>query len=303
MLYNLIQQIANGFNGTDRDRHVQAAATFRVPYWDWAAEPDGDGPVLPASVSSSEDVQVVAPNGTRSIPNPLFRYTFRPLDTDELPDAPISGWASTLRYPSDESPSAVSRNGLVEQQLRNNRQSYRDRLYNLFTAYDNYTRVSNNAWFLSDGGDFDSMESVHDQIHGLVGNDGHMSYVSAPDDWRDAESERFSPSSESGRILRHGPHLLPSPCVSSVPVVAATRLDREPMVLLVLTAVSMMDRVTAMWQVLHPDAWVEPVLNQVGTRTIATGTTEDANTRELRPRPHPFSALGLGRSWLLTGRL
>ncbi len=69
----------------------------------------------------------------------------------------------------------------MEQQLRNNRRSYRDRLYNLFTAYTNYTEFASKAWFPNDGGNYDSVESVHDQIHGLVGNGGHMSYVSDSD--------------------------------------------------------------------------------------------------------------------------
>ena len=43
--------------------------------------------------------------------------------------------------------------------------------------------------FLSDGGDYDSLESVHDQIHGLVGGEGHMGWVSVLDDWRDGERE------------------------------------------------------------------------------------------------------------------
>ena len=88
-------------------------------------------------------------------------------------------WPSTLRYPTSSSdPNATSQNDLVSQQLDNNRLSYRNRLYNLFTAYPEYTNFSNKAWIPNgDGGNYDSIESVHDQIHGLVGSGGHMSRV------------------------------------------------------------------------------------------------------------------------------
>lgn len=88
-------------------------------------------------------------------------------------------WSSTLRYPTSSSdPNATSQNDLVAKQLDNNRLSFRNRLYNLFTAYPNYTNFSNKAWIANgDGGNYDSIESVHDQIHGLVGSGGHMSIV------------------------------------------------------------------------------------------------------------------------------
>lgn len=177
VLYNTIQQIANEFTGADRDRYVRAAANFRIPYWDWAAAPPGGQSVLPSSVGGSSTVIVMTPRGQRTIPNPLFQYTFHPLNTRELPDPPMSRWRNTLRYPTSNRADATSRNNLVAQQLDNSRLSFRDRIYNLFANSRNYTEFSNKAWFPSDGGNYDSIESVHDQIHGLVGSGGHMSYV------------------------------------------------------------------------------------------------------------------------------
>jgi tyrosinase len=86
-------------------------------------------------------------------------------------------WSTTLRYPSTQDSSAVSRNDLVAQQLDNSRLSIRDRLYTLFTSYSEYANFSNEAWYPNDGNSYDSLESVHDQIHGLVGSGGHMSYI------------------------------------------------------------------------------------------------------------------------------
>ncbi|KAI9886218.1 MAG: hypothetical protein M1823_001953 [Watsoniomyces obsoletus] len=231
VLYNTIQQIVNEFNGTEQERYRGAAETFRIPYWDWAAAPADNGPVLPTSVSSAADVTVNSPTGIRSMRNPLYAYRFSQLNTNDLPDPPLSRWITTLRYPTGQGAGATSRNNLVEQQLRNNRLSYRDRLYNLFTAYSNYTEFASKAWFPDNGGNYDSIESVHDQIHGLTGNGGHMSYV---------DYSAFDPIF----YLHH----------------------------------TMVDRIAAMWQVLHPETFVEPRANSFGTYTTAPGGVEDANS-------------------------
>ena len=91
VLYGIMQQVVGEFPvGSDRDRYSTAASTFRIPYWDWAAAPPSGQSVLPASVGGSETVQVTAPTGATTIKNPLFSYTFHPLDTNDLPDNPVS---------------------------------------------------------------------------------------------------------------------------------------------------------------------------------------------------------------------
>lgn len=50
---------------------------------------------------------------------------------------------------------------------------------NLLENYRTYSHFSNEAWYPNNDGSYDSLESLHDQIHGLVGtNGGHMAYVS-----------------------------------------------------------------------------------------------------------------------------
>lgn len=50
---------------------------------------------------------------------------------------------------------------------------------NLLENYPTYSHFSNKAWYPNDASTYDSLESLHDQIHGLVGtNGGHMAYVS-----------------------------------------------------------------------------------------------------------------------------
>lgn len=53
----------------------------------------------------------------------------------------------------------------------------RDRLYNLMTSYSNFSQFSNEAWFTSTTTNADSLESLHDVIHAIVGNNGHMTYL------------------------------------------------------------------------------------------------------------------------------
>jgi tyrosinase len=76
--------------GPIKDRHVAAAASFRMPYWDWAAVPPFGESVLPTSVGGSPSVKVKGPNGNQTIANPLYSFVFKPLDNRTLPDPPVS---------------------------------------------------------------------------------------------------------------------------------------------------------------------------------------------------------------------
>lgn len=84
-----------------------------------------------------------------------------------------------MRYPTTKTASAQSQNNLVAQQLDNSAPSFRRRLYNLFTNYHTYENFSNEGWFNSSNNPngYDSIESLHDQIHGLTGSGGHMTYI------------------------------------------------------------------------------------------------------------------------------
>jgi tyrosinase len=83
-----------------------------------------------------------------------------------------------MRYPTTQNSSAVSRNNLVAQQLDNSASSLRSRLYNLFSNYHDYTTFSNEAWIPGNNPNgYDSIESVHDNVHGLTGSGGHMTYI------------------------------------------------------------------------------------------------------------------------------
>ena len=60
----------------------------------------------------------------------------------------------------------------------NSRVSFQDRLYSLFTNYDNFTEFGNEAWMDPNNvQNADSLESLHDVIHGILGSNGHMTYL------------------------------------------------------------------------------------------------------------------------------
>lgn len=99
MLYSLVLQIAGYWPaGTVQDRYVAAAQNFRIPYWDWAAVPPSGQSYLPNSVTTSS-VAVDGPAGVQTIANPLFTFQFKPLNTTELPDFPVSSYSLYPKQP------------------------------------------------------------------------------------------------------------------------------------------------------------------------------------------------------------
>lgn len=85
-----MRMIANWWPDDQKQRYLDAVQRFRIPYWDWATYPPSDGSVLPTSVGGSPFVDVDGPNGVQRIANPLFSYTFRPLNTTAFRQAPVS---------------------------------------------------------------------------------------------------------------------------------------------------------------------------------------------------------------------
>ena len=50
---------------------------------------------------------------------------------------------------------------------------------NILQVYWKFEHFGNEGWIPNSPGSYDSLESIHDQIHGLVGNGGHMAIVSS----------------------------------------------------------------------------------------------------------------------------
>ncbi|KAI7518018.1 Di-copper centre-containing protein, partial [Hortaea werneckii] len=82
-----------------------------------------------------------------------------------------------MRAPTNWTERAVSQNNEIGARLDNSRVSFQDRLYNLFTFYDNFTQFGNEAWINPSVSNADSLESLHDTIHGITGGNGHLTYL------------------------------------------------------------------------------------------------------------------------------
>ncbi|EMC95731.1 hypothetical protein BAUCODRAFT_109268 [Baudoinia panamericana UAMH 10762] len=178
VLFQHIVEAVNQFpDGAVRQRYASAALSWRAPYWDWAVMPSDGQSTFPDSLTN-ETVIVTAPNGTMTISNPLYAYNFHPVNATDFYYNPFATWNVTMRFPTDWSSDAVSHDDLVAAMLDNNRVSFQDRLYYLFTNYDNFTEFSNEAWFAYQNiTNADSLESLHDAVHSTVGYSGHMTFL------------------------------------------------------------------------------------------------------------------------------
>ena len=72
LLWNNAQQIAATYPAAQRSTYQMAATSFRVPYWDWAINATMPDPV------NDPMITINTPQGTLSIINPLYNYTFHP---------------------------------------------------------------------------------------------------------------------------------------------------------------------------------------------------------------------------------
>ncbi|KAI5862147.1 Di-copper centre-containing protein [Durotheca rogersii] len=182
VLYNIVQNIATLYPPSLRDRFQAAAATFRIPYWDWAAVPPEGESLLPSVISTSPQISVSGPNGVQTISNPLFSYIFKPSNKTEFTVFPYDAWGETKRAPRPaDSPEAISNNSFVVESLDSHLPSLQQRLHNLFTNYPNYTQFSSEAWIpygVGNNDSYDSVESLHDTIHTLGGGFyGHLAII------------------------------------------------------------------------------------------------------------------------------
>ncbi|KAA6415653.1 MAG: hypothetical protein FRX48_00369 [Lasallia pustulata] len=170
LLWNHAQVIAEWYPAATRSQYQAAAQTFRVPYWDWASSAE-----MP-SVVSQPTITITSPQGPKATPNPLYNYTFHPQPSafDFPPRDSITAYQSTVRYPDA---SGHSQPDLINQQLSANAQALQSMTYQLLAQQPNYGPFSNTAYRNGTNQIFNSLENMHNAIHGLVGNGGHMSIV------------------------------------------------------------------------------------------------------------------------------
>jgi tyrosinase len=138
---------------------------FRLPYWDWI-KPLADGEPAFPTVISSPTISVTYPNNgtTATIPNPLYNYKFHPLSPTYF-SPPFTSVPTTVRAQDYD----------INDIMTSNAPFLRQDVYQLLTQYQIFNSFSNHG---SETSFIGNLESVHDQIHGIVGgSNGHMGYV------------------------------------------------------------------------------------------------------------------------------
>lgn len=171
----------------------------------------------------------------------------------------FSAWQHTLRYNSSSLPNATSQDTLISVQLDRNQASYSKRLLNLLQAYPTYNKFSNKAWLsniTNPSGSYDSLESLHDAIHGLIGNGGHFTYVSGR-----LEIACLAASQDcSHPVLLLAWHIL-----------TRTKNEYSAFDPIFMLHHANVDRLFAIWQTIWPHSYVENTFATSGTATIAPG--------------------------------
>jgi len=152
----------------DQDRWLGAAQNLRAPYWDWATKS-----VPPPEVLSLKDVGIITPESdgnTVPVTNPLYQYTFHPIDPS-FPDHPYpySSWKTTIRHPDHpKSPDATTDAQALAAELSSHQSDLTDSTYNLLSRVTTWPAFSNTT--PGDGGSAsNSLEAIHNEVHGIVG--------------------------------------------------------------------------------------------------------------------------------------
>ncbi|XP_006459626.1 tyrosinase [Agaricus bisporus var. bisporus H97] len=162
-------EVANKFTSNQTD-WIQAAQDLRQPYWDWGFEL-----MPPDEVIKNEEVNITNYDGKKiSVKNPILRYHFHPIDPSFKPYGDFATWRTTVRNPDrnrrEDIPGLIKKMRLEEGQIR-------EKTYNMLKFNDAWERFSNHG--ISDDQHANSLESVHDDIHVMVGYgkiEGHMDH-------------------------------------------------------------------------------------------------------------------------------
>ncbi|KAF9005143.1 tyrosinase [Cyathus striatus] len=167
ILNQAAREIAEEYT-VDTNAWKEAAANLRQPYWDWA-----QNTVPPAEVISLQQVPIITPDGKKTmVDNPLFRYRFHPVDSSF--GRPYSQWSTTLRFPTSRTSSATSDINRMRSVLRSAQSTITTATFNMLTRVTTWPAFSSHT--VGDGGSTsNSLEAIHDNIHGYVGGGGHMS--------------------------------------------------------------------------------------------------------------------------------
>jgi tyrosinase len=177
--YQSVQEVIKTFPSSQQSRWNNAAATLRMPYWDWAMDPGSSGATVPTLIRD-QTVTVTKPSGTVTIPNPLYSYSWGSSLPSEMGGGPWNNWPTTLRRPVGNP--TRSNNNEMNARFNSMRLSLRDRVFALFSSKQSWGAASTTQIGVRtdlSGSGVDSFESIHDSIHNTAGGEsgGHMYYL------------------------------------------------------------------------------------------------------------------------------
>ena len=159
-------------------------------------------------------------------------------DASPLEYTPFASMGWTYRYPSANNAQATSSQSSAQRALDNIRSNLQDQLYQMFATCDEFIEVASDAQGQSSSRCSNSLEGIHNTVHVALGGLGSNGIT--------------------------GGHMTYLPVASF-----------EPAFWLHHTNV---DRLWAMWQTVHPDAWGGSQTATSGTWTVASGSTQDTSS-------------------------
>lgn len=189
ILFDHVQDFVIGIDNShpEKSRYVEAAKSFRLPYWDWARR--GQSAIFPQVAIDNRYDRASVPRSTKSwfndnpVYNPLFRYPF----PNGVDGRITRGSATTERYPDSQDAKGEIEAALLDFYTRKRSRSgesknLSERTAYILLAYKRYVSMSNNAYVDDKDSSgrpvrpevWGSLEDTHNSVHGLTGGGGHM---------------------------------------------------------------------------------------------------------------------------------
>ncbi|KAK1470386.1 hypothetical protein CTAM01_16837 [Colletotrichum tamarilloi] len=193
-LYKHVNYIAKEFEKGGVTKYIDAAKTFRMPYWDWARP---GLPLFPDEAISRARHPVKRPPSQSGLPekiNPLGSYKFgeyskertKAKDTNFIGiikndsiDKPAKTARTFGQRADDEEPDIEDVKIFTKPNFGVKGMNVSERVLFLLQSYTDFAAVSNNGEFGPVKGTFDgwgSLEDVHNAVHNYIGG-GYMGRV------------------------------------------------------------------------------------------------------------------------------
>ncbi|GJE90053.1 tyrosinase family protein [Phanerochaete sordida] len=185
----LAERLSANSSSEEAAQWKDAARALRFPFWDWAAEKVATNGV--PKVITDEKVSIAMPGGVvKEVENPLAYYPFDTIPEgfrDEVFDvkAYFSQWKRTFRYVQSTTQPDGNGNASMNAEIKKRAASIRQGVGRLFTyddkgkpalVWDEFSNHTTQSLRKEDYYNINSLEGVHDGLHGFIGGNGHMSF-------------------------------------------------------------------------------------------------------------------------------